>query len=72
MNTLLDGEWLLFECRNCVRSLEIDNYVRSAFHLETQRRNDDFARIVGIGDAVASCTKTKRFLPLAKRFIILI
>lgn len=69
--TLLDGEGVVFESGESIGSLQVDDYVWPAFHLEAQGFNDAGAGIVGVADGLAA-EDTKGLFPLAEGFVILI
>lgn len=69
--TLLDGEGLLVERLEGTGLGQVDDDVGSALNLEAQGEQDDFAVIVGVGDALAAA-ETKRLFPLAERLIVLV
>jgi hypothetical protein len=45
---LLDGERLLVQRLESTGLGQVDNDIGAAFHFETEREQDDFARVVGV------------------------
>lgn len=68
---LLDGERLLVEGLEGAGLGQVDNDVRSALDFETQREQDDFTRVVGVGDGLAAA-ETEGLFPLAEGLIVLV
>lgn len=69
--TLLDSEGLVLESLDSTRGPEINGDVGTSFDLESQREDDAFAGIVGVGEVLARA-KAERLLPLAEGFVVLI
>jgi hypothetical protein len=70
-STLLDNERLLLEGLKGARRLEVDDDVGTAIDFETERVDDTFAGVVGVGDVLA-LAQTKGSLPLVQGFIVLV
>jgi hypothetical protein len=70
-SALLDGEWLLLEGLKGTGRLEVDDNVGAALDLETERVDDAFAGVVGVGDVLA-LAKTKGSLPLVQSLVVLV
>lgn len=69
--TLLDDKGLLLEGLQSTRRLEVDDDVGAALDFESERVDDAFAGVVGVGDVLA-LAETKGGLPLVQRFILLV
>lgn len=70
-STLLDGEGLLVQGLESTGLGQVDNDVGAAFHLETEGDQDDFPRVIRVGDGLAA-TETERLFPLAKGLVVLV
>ena len=70
-STLLDDKRLLLKGLEGARRLEVDDDVGAAIDFETERVDDAFAGVVGVGDVLA-LAETKGSLPLVQGFIVLV
>jgi len=70
-SALLDCEWLALESFNSAGGSQVDDDVFTALDFKTEREDDAFAGIVGVGDVLA-LTKTKGSFPLLERLIVLV
>jgi hypothetical protein len=70
-STFLDDERLLLEGLKGARRLEVDDDVGTAIDFETERVDDAFAGVVGVGDVLA-LAETKGSLPLVQGFVVLV
>lgn len=70
-SALLDGERLLLEGLKGAGRLEVDDDVGTAIDFETERVDDAFAGVVGVGDVLA-LAETEGSLPLVQGFVVLV
>lgn len=68
---LLDRKWVLIQVIQRARLGELDNDVRAAFDFQTQREDDAFAWVFGVGDG-GTGADAQGFFPFAKRFVVLV
>jgi hypothetical protein len=70
-STLLDGEGLLLQSFDGTRCAQVDNDIIAAFDFKSEGEDDTPARVIGVGDVLA-LSKTKGFLPLLERLVVLV
>lgn len=68
---LLDGEGLLVERLQSTGLGQVDDDVGPALDFKTEREEDDLARVVGVGDGVAT-SEAEGLFPFAERLIVLV
>lgn len=66
---LLDGEGVLVQVLERAGLRQVDDDVLTALHLEAEREDDDFARVVGVREVVARA-QAEGLLPFAEGFVV--
>ena len=67
--TLLDGERVLAQILQRAGLAGVDDDVLSALDLQAEGVDDDFARVVGVGEVVSG-PETERGFPFFERFVV--
>ena len=70
-STFLDCEWLGLESLESTGRLEVDDNVGTALNFKSERVDDAFAGVVGVGDVLALAEAEGSF-PLVQCFIVLV